>query len=87
MGVTHSLRSCPEVVPPICPPRKLLSRIDGDGDGKLVKEELVAWLKRMEDHSYRSEAEDLFVKEDTDNDGYITFEEFWKNSQDEGEEG
>lgn len=36
----------------------------------------------MEDHSYRTEADDLFEKEDSDEDGVITFDEFIANSGD-----
>ena len=66
------------------PFRKLVGRIDESGDGKLSKEEIVSWLEKVEDHTYKAEADDLFVKEDTDQDGFITFEEYWRNSEDEG---
>ena len=77
-------------IPPQCPTvycllscRKLVSRADSNGDSKLDKEELIAWLKVSEDRSYRDEANALFKKEDTNGDGYLTFAEFWENSEEE----
>lgn len=43
----------------------------------------MAWLKRSEDKSYRIEADELFKKEDTNADGYLTFTEFWESSEEE----
>ena len=63
--------------------RKLVGRADVNNDGKLSKEELVAWLKRSEDQTYKSEAEQLFKKEDANGDGYLTFTEYWENSEEE----
>ena len=40
----------------------------------------------MEDHSYKAEADDLFEKEDANEDGFIKFDEFIANSG-EGKEG
>lgn len=45
----------------------------------------MSWLKKVEDHTYKTEADDLFDKEDTDRNGFITIEEYWRNSEEEGE--
>lgn len=58
-----------------------MGRIDEDGDSKLNRAELKTWLKRVEDHSYQTEADQLFEKEDANKDGYILFEEFWVNNE------
>lgn len=60
-----------------------MGRADSNGDSKLSKEELVAWLKRAEDRSYREEADDLFKKDDADGDGFISFVEFWEITEGE----
>lgn len=61
--------------------RSLIIRIDHNKDGKLDKVELVAWLEKVEDSTYQSEADEVFSKEDRDGDGFITFEEYWLGMQ------
>lgn len=65
----------------------MVSRIDGNKDGRLDKEELVTWFQKVEDHSYKVEADTLFEKEDGDKDGFITLDEFWTDNVGEGEGG
>ncbi len=60
-----------------------MSRADSNRDSKLDKQELVVWLKRSEDRSYKEEADSLFEKEDTDGDGLLSFAEFWETSEGE----
>lgn len=63
-----------------------MGRIDENGDGKLSKAELKSWMKRVEDHSYQVEADELFQKEDTNQDGFMMFDEFWANTEGGGKE-
>ena len=60
--------------------------MDVNEDGKLNKEEILAWIKKVDDQTYKTEAEQLFKKEDTDGDGFITFQEYWADSEGEGNE-
>lgn len=70
---------------PLSPPpprfhRKLVERIDTDKDGQLDRSELFAWLSKVEDKVILEETASVFDKEDTDDDGYITIEEYMSNS-------
>ena len=65
--------------------RNLVGKIDLSGDGKVDKSELIAWLEKIENHTYQLEADQLFKKEDIDNDGVLTFEEYWTSSEGDGE--
>lgn len=60
--------------------RKLVERIDTDKDGQLDRSELFAWLSKVEDKVILEETASVFDKEDTDDDGYITIEEYMSNS-------
>ena len=60
--------------------RKLVVRIDTNTDGQLDRKELFVWLNKIEDKAYEDEAANVFDKEDTDADGYITYEEYMSNS-------
>ena len=60
--------------------RELVERIDTNSDGLLDREELLAWLRKVEDKAYTDEAAILFSKEDPDGDGYVTLEEYIANS-------
>ncbi len=67
--------------------RNLVGRIDKNGDGKLDKSELVAWIASVEERHYNMEADEIFDKEDIDGDGFISFEEYWLNNESEGRGG
>ena len=62
-----------------------MGRVDLNKDGKLDEKEIVTWLEKVEDRNYASEANAVFIKEDINGDGFITFEEYWKNTEDQGE--
>lgn len=62
-----------------------MGRVDENKDGKLDEQEIVAWLEKVEDRNYISEANAVFDKEDTNGDGFVTFEEYWMNTEEEGE--
>lgn len=89
-SVSYQLAHFSTVYVMVAPPsltRKLVSRIDENKDGRLDKEELVTWFQKVEDHSYKVEADTLFEKEDGDKDGFITLDEFWTDNVGEGEGG
>lgn len=64
--------------PPRC--RRLVERIDTNADGQLDTDELFVWLNKIEDKAFADEAANIFAKEDTNEDGYITFQEYMANS-------
>ena len=57
-----------------------MERIDTNADGQLDRDELYVWLDKVEDKAFADEAAGVFVKEDTNEDGFITFEEYMANS-------
>ena len=59
--------------------------MDTDDDGQVSKVELEVWLLRVEDNTHRREAATMFDKEDRNKDGFITFNEYWQNEEDDGE--
>ena len=67
-------------VSPILYHRKLVERIDTNADGQLDRDELFTWLSKVEDKAFMDEATNVFYKEDTDRDGYVTVEEYLANS-------
>ena len=62
-----------------------MERMDTDDDEQVSKVELEVWLFRVEDNTHRREAATMFDKEDQNNDGFITFNEYWQNEEDDGE--
>ena len=60
--------------------RRLIKKIDTDEDGLLSKEELMQWLKKTEEKANLEDIQNSFIKEDLNEDGYVTFEEFLTNS-------
>lgn len=63
--------------------RKLVGRMDANEDGKLNKEEILAWIKKVDDQTYKTEADQLFTKEDSNGDGFISLQEYWADSEGE----
>ena len=57
-----------------------MERIDSNSDGQLDREELFTWLSKVEDMAFLNEANNVFYKEDTNRDGYVTVEEYLANS-------
>lgn len=57
-----------------------MERIDTNSDGQLDRKELFVWLNKIEDKAYTDEAASVFAKEDTNTDGYVTYEEYMANS-------
>ena len=58
---------------------KLFNKIDANGDGKIVKEELYNGLQsflKLEGDSLKKEVDEIFNNIDTDHNGYIEYEEF-----------
>ena len=58
---------------------KAFKIFDDNGDGKITKEEMIGNLKRMlqfEDESVEEAVEEIFKNVDTDNNGYLEYEEF-----------
>ena len=58
---------------------KLFNKIDTNGDGKIVKEELYNGLQsflKLEGDSLKKEVDEIFNNIDTDHNGYIEYEEF-----------
>ena len=62
-----------------------MERIDTNADGSLDRKELYAWLDKVEEKAIKDETAGVFDKEDTDDDGYITLEEYMVNSGFSGE--
>ena len=58
--------------------RKLIGRIDLDGDTYLSHNELVSWLVKMEEGYEERDRNEQFRKADLDRDGSVTFEEMLK---------
>ena len=56
--------------------RKLVTRIDTDGDGLVSHRELVDWLMRVEESYYQKETLEEWQRGDKDGDSYVTFEEY-----------
>jgi hypothetical protein len=50
----------------------IFKEMDGDGDGKITKEEMVAWFKQDGEEI----PEGLWEEEDVNKDGFVTLEEF-----------
>ena len=61
--------------------RELVSLIDRDGDGKLDKEELIAYQIRLTEHLDRQQSDRVFKKNDEDGNGAVSFEEVWVHSE------
>ena len=45
------------------------------------KQELLKWMKIMDDKTFLEDVKLVFEKEDTDRDGFITFEEYMRNAE------
>ena len=58
--------------------RKLVARIDTDGDSLIDRSEMIAWLKRVEDSYYQREVKEELQRADKDEDGHITFQEYMR---------
>lgn len=55
---------------------KLFAQIDGDGDGSISNEELVAALSKEYERLEQAAIEQMMAAADTDNDGEISLDEF-----------
>ena len=66
--------------------RKLVARIDTDGDSLVDRSELVAWLSRVEDSYYQREINEEVKRADEDKDNYVTFQEYMKTFGFQGKE-
>ena len=66
------------------PLSKLVAKIDTNGDSYLDREELVAWLIKVEETYEQKEVETEIEKTDTNKDGFITFEEIAENFEMDG---
>lgn len=55
--------------------------MDADGDGFLVKEELIAYQIRLSEHNTNKQTKLVFIKNDEDGNGIVTFEETWVHSE------
>lgn len=64
--------------------REMVQRMDSNKDGQVSKEEMDLWLQKVQDNTYRKEGVFLFKKEDRNEDGIITFNEYWMNEQGDG---
>lgn len=66
--------------PPLTPHcylhRKLVARIDTDGDSLVSHSELVDWLMRVEESYYQKETLEEWQRGDKDGDRFVTFEEY-----------
>lgn len=60
------------------PHRKLVARIDTDGDSLIDRSEMIAWLKRVEDSYYQREVKEELQRADKDEDGHVTFQEYMR---------
>ena len=56
--------------------RKLVARIDTDGDSLVSHSELVDWLMRVEESYYQKETLEEWQRGDKDGDRFVTFEEY-----------
>lgn len=56
--------------------RKLVARIDTDGDSLVSHRELVDWVMRVEESYYQKETLEEWQRGDKDGDSYMTFEEY-----------
>ena len=54
--------------------------MDRDGDGLLDKEELIAYQIRLSEHNTNKQTNLVFIKNDEDGNGLVSFEETWVHS-------
>lgn len=77
-ALAYLVHNCPQMdeVEEAC---KLFNLIDEDGDGRIVKQELINGLKKylpLSDETLASDVDGIFSHIDADNNGYIEYEEF-----------
>lgn len=77
-ALAYLVHNCPQMeeVEEAC---KLFNLIDENGDGKIIKQELINGLKKylpVSDESSENDVDGIFNHIDADNNGYIEYEEF-----------
>ena len=63
----------------------MIQKMDTDENGRVSKPEMDVWIQKVQDNGYRKESLVMFRKEDRNNDGVITFSEYWMNERGDGE--
>ncbi len=58
--------------------------MDSDGDGYVSRDELVAWLVKVEQGYELKEEDDQWYYLDGDKDGFVTFDDIEENFQQQG---